>query len=75
MANPWKQFSELLPQRPITVGRVTKHNNNGTTNIFLPGGTTIQVTGQEPIGQRVFIQDGDIQSEAPSNLVEYEIEI
>jgi cystathionine beta-lyase family protein involved in aluminum resistance len=65
MSNLYRQFLDLIPDRPLEVGTVTIAGANMAT-VELPGGGIIQARGQATAGQRVFVRDGAIESTAPS---------
>ncbi len=75
MSNLWKQFSALLPSDPLLIATVTDHNSDGTSTVTYPGGGTAVVRGQSvAIGNKAFIQNNQIQGEAPA-LPVYEMEV
>ena len=67
--NVYRQFLDLLPARPLQVGTVTATDGD-TSTIELPGGGLLQARGAEPLGARVFVRDGVIESEAPALPIE-----
>ena len=64
MLNPYKQFIDLLPPRPLLVGTVTAIAD-GVATVQLPGGATIRARGQAAVADRVFVRDGAIEGPAP----------
>ncbi|ADE14188.1 conserved hypothetical protein [Nitrosococcus halophilus Nc 4] len=67
MTNPWKRLEQLLPNNPLLVGDVILHNGDGTSTITLPDGREIRVRGQSvAVGEKAFIQGGEIRSQAPN---------
>lgn len=67
--NVYRQFLDLMPQRPLQVGTVTATDGD-TSTIELPGGGVLQARGSEPLGTRVFVRDGVIESTAPDLPIE-----
>lgn len=65
MTNLYRQFLDLIPERPLQVGTVTSASASMAT-VELPGGGIIQARGQATAGQRVFVRDGAIEGIAPS---------
>ena len=65
LRNPFRQFLDLMPARPLQVGTVTAVDGE-TATITLPGGGVLQARGQATVGQRVFVRDGVIEGEAPT---------
>ena len=65
MRNAYRQFLDLLPQRPLVVGEVTAAGA-GVSTVTLPGGAVIHARGQVTVGQWVFVRDGVIEGPAPS---------
>ena len=63
LRNPFRQLMDLLPSRPLQVGTVTAVDG-GVARITLPGGGILQARGEATVGQRVFVRDGLIESEA-----------
>lgn len=63
--NLFREFTDLLPPRPLQVATVTA-TDGGTCAVELPGGGVLQVRGDASVGQRVFVRDGLIESQAPS---------
>lgn len=74
-SNLWKRFEALQRQSPLLVATVTAHNSDGTSTVQYPGGGIGTVRGQGvDIGSKTFIQDHQIQGEAP-DLTLYEFEV
>lgn len=65
MHNPFRQFLELLPDRPLQVGTVASVLGEVAV-VDLPGGGSIQARGQATVGMRVWVRDGVIEGEAPA---------
>lgn len=65
MTNLYRQFLDLIPERPLQVGIVTSTSASMAT-VALPGGGIIQARGQATTGQSVFVRDGAIEGIAPS---------
>lgn len=65
MHNPFRQFLELLPSRPLQVGTVSSVLGDVAV-VDLPGGGAIQARGQATVGVRVWVRDGVIEGEAPA---------
>ena len=71
--NPYRRLLDLLPQRPLLVGTVESVSGNVST-VLLPSGGRVTARGAAPTGQRVFLRDGVIESEAPNlEVVEYDV--
>ncbi len=71
--NLFKQFIDLLPQRPLQVGTVTAVTN-GVCTITVPGGGIDTARGSATVGQRVFFRDGAVEGAAPDlPLVQIEV--
>jgi len=67
MINPWKRLEQLLPQDPLLVGDVIAHNIDGTSTVQLLDGRELRVRGQTvAVGQKAFIQGGEIRGQAPN---------
>ena len=69
MSNLFKQFTALLPARPLMVGTVAS-NSGGVATITLPGGGVMQARGGAAAGVRVFFRDGVIEGTAPTLSIE-----
>jgi hypothetical protein len=65
MTNLYRQFLDLIPERPLQVGTVTSVNA-GVATVELPGGGVLQARGQATAGQRVFVRDNAIEGLAPA---------
>ncbi len=74
MPNPWRLFSDLLPNTPRLIGTVAVVHSDGTVTLTLLDGGTLRVRGIAGVGQRIFVRDGKIEGEAP-DLPEAHIEI
>ena len=64
--NAYARFRNLLPTDPLLTGTVVAVWEDGTATVELPGGAEIRVKGSATVGQRVFVQTGAIQGEAPA---------
>ena len=73
MANLYKQFLDLMPDRALQVGDVTAITD-GLAVVQLPGGGQLRARGEATVGQRVFVRDGVIEGLAP-NLPVVSIEV
>ena len=67
--NIYRQFLELLPQRPLQVGTVTAVSGN-TCTVALPGGGIVQARGEATLAAQVFVRDGVVEGEAPALTIE-----
>lgn len=65
MANPYRQFLNLLPKRPLLVGTITTVNSDGTVDVELPDSKIVRVRGTGSVDDRVFVQDGEVRGAAP----------
>ncbi|MDY0105317.1 MAG: hypothetical protein RBS27_01485 [Giesbergeria sp.] len=65
MTNVYRQFLDLLPQRPLQVATVTAVSGDQCT-VELPSGGVLQVRGQAAVDDRVFVRDGVIEAQAPA---------
>lgn len=64
--NTYRQFSELFVTRKMLVGEIVSHNGDGTSTVDLIDGTTIRARGTSvTVGQKAFIRDGAVESQAP----------
>ena len=63
--NLFREFTDLLPPRPLQVGTVTA-TDGGTCTVELPGGGVLQVRGDAAVSDRVFVRDGVIEAQALS---------
>ena len=73
--NLWKQFQALLPSDPLLIGTIAAHNSDGTSTVNWPGGGQSIARGQAvAVGQKAFVQGGQIQGQAPS-LAVFEFEV
>lgn len=73
--NIWQQFKALIPEGVRVVATVTANNGNGTSQATLRDGSVITVKGESVgVGEKVFIQRGEIKAVAPS-LAQYEVEV
>ncbi len=69
MANLYKQFLDLMPDRALQVGEVTAITD-GLAVVQLPGGGQLRARGETTVGQRVFVRDGVIEGPAPALPIE-----
>lgn len=65
MLNLYRQFMDLIPDRPLEVGDVTAVAA-GVATVTLPGGGLLQARGEATVGQRVWVRDGVIEGQAPT---------
>ena len=73
--NIWQQFKALLPDGVRVVATITANNGNGTSQAELRDGSVISVKGESVgVGERAFIQDGEIKRAAPG-LAQYEANV
>ena len=72
--NIWQQFKALIPEGTRVVATITANNGNGTSQAELRDGSVITVKGEVSVGEKVFIQDGEIKGATPS-LAQYEVEV
>ncbi|WP_299733366.1 hypothetical protein [uncultured Endozoicomonas sp.] len=73
--NIWQQFKALIPEGVRFVATVTANNGNGTSQVALRDGAVVTVKGESVIvGQKAFIQDGEIKGTAPS-LAQFEVRV
>ncbi|WP_066017827.1 hypothetical protein [Endozoicomonas atrinae] len=73
--NIWQKFKALIPEGVRVVATITSNNGNGTSQAELRDGSVITIKGETTaVGQKVFVQDGEIKGTAPS-LAQYEVEI
>ncbi len=65
--NLWKRLEILLPAQPLLVGTVILHHPDGTSSVQLSDGRELRVRGQSvAVGQKAFVQGGEIRGQAPS---------
>ena len=67
-------YSFLLPDGVRVVATIRANNGNGTSQAELRDGSVITVKGEVSVGEKVFIQDGEIKGATPS-LAQYEVEV
>ncbi|WP_422139007.1 hypothetical protein [Endozoicomonas sp. ALC020] len=72
--NIWQQFKALIPEGVRVIAIISANNGNGTSQAELRGGSVITVKGEVGVGEKVFIQNGEIKGIAPS-LAQYEVEV
>ena len=72
--NIWQQFKALLPDGVRVVATITANNGNGTSQAELRDGSVITVKGEVSVGEKVFIQDGEVKGTAP-DLTQYEVQV
>lgn len=63
--NIYRQFLDLLPQRPLQVATVIAASGDACT-VQLPGGGLLQVRGAGAVDDQVFVRDGLIEGAAPA---------
>lgn len=65
--NAFNKFQALLPQSPRSVITITAVNANGTSTGTTSAGVTVNVVGDSvSVGQKAFIQNGQIVRQAPN---------
>lgn len=75
MANIWKLFSDLIPEDPVLIGTVLTHTPDGYSTLATPGGGVVKAKGVSvAIGDKAFIQGGEVRGEAP-DLPFYEVTV
>lgn len=67
--NLYKAFRDLMPAPALLVGDVVAFAD-GVATVELPDGGMLQARGAAAVGDRVFVRDGLIESEAPDLPVE-----
>ena len=73
--NIWQQFKAPIPDGVRVVATIIANNGNGTSLAELRDGSVITVKGESVgVGERAFIQDGEMKGAAPS-LAQYEVEV
>jgi len=72
--NIWQQFKALIPDDVRVVATIIANNGNGTSQAELRDGSVITVKGEVSVGEKVFIQDGEIKGAAP-DLAQHEVEV
>ncbi len=73
--NIWQQFKALIPDGVRVIATITANNGNGTSQAELRDGSVITVKGESVgVGERAFIQNGEIKGTAPS-LAQYEMAV
>ena len=65
MPNLYQQFLGLLPPRPLQIGTVILVDGEQCV-VELPGGGVLNVRGTAGVGDKVFVRDGVIESQAPA---------
>ena len=73
-SNIWQQFKALIPDGVRVAATITANNGNGTSQAELRNGSVITAKGEVSVGEKVFIQDGEIKGAAP-DLAQYEVEV
>ena len=71
--NLWKAFSDLVARPPLQVATVLSVSG-GVARVQLPGGGELLARGEAQAGEKVFVRDGVIETQAP-NLPLFQIEI
>lgn len=75
MANIWKMFSDLIPDDPVLIGTVLTQTPDGYSTLETPGGGIVKAKGVTvAIGNKAFIQGGEVRGEAP-DLPFYEVTV
>lgn len=69
MSNLFARFKRLLPDPPLMVGEIIAIAD-GTATVELPGGGLLKARGDGSVGDKVFVRDGVIESQAPSLPIE-----
>ncbi|WP_257294094.1 hypothetical protein [Endozoicomonas sp. YOMI1] len=70
-----QQFKALIPERVRVVASITANNGHSTSQSELRDGSVITVKRESlGAGEKAFIQDGEIKSNAP-DLAQYEVEV
>lgn len=74
MPNLWKQFEDLL-DRPATQIATLNSTDGTTSTVELLSGDLLKVRGTGTVGNKVYINDGEIIQEAgslvPHNMILY----
>ena len=71
--NVYRQFLDLMPQRPLQVATVVATSGD-TSTVEMPGGGRAQVRGAAAVDAQVFVRDGVIEALAPAlTLVQIEV--
>lgn len=65
MSNIYRDFLDLMPQRPLQVGTVVALGA-GTHTVQLADGGIVLARGDAALNQRVFVRDGVIEGAAPA---------
>ena len=71
--NIWKAFSDLVARPPLQVATVLSISG-GIARVHFPGGGELLARGEAQVGEKVFVRDGVIETQAP-NLPLFQIEI
>lgn len=71
--NPWARFAALLPGQPTYLAEAIA-NHGQTTTVELLTGQQIRVRGNASIGDKVYVQNGQITGTAP-NLPSHQITV
>ena len=71
--NLWKAFSGLVDRPPLQVATVLSVSG-GIARVQFPGGGELLARGDAKVGEKVFVRDGVIETQAPS-LPLFQIEI
>ena len=69
----WKAFSDLAARPPLQVATVLSVSG-GIARVQFPGGGELLARGEAQVGEKVFVRDGVIETQAPS-LPLFQIEI
>ena len=71
--NLWKAFSDLVARPPLQVATVLSVSGC-IARVQFPGGGELLARGDAQVGEKVFVRDGVIETQAP-NLPLFQIEI
>ena len=71
--NIWKAFADLVTRPPLQVATVLSVSG-GIARVQFPGGGELLARGEAQVGEKVFVRDGVIETQAP-NLPLFQIEI
>ena len=71
--NIWKAFSNLVARPPLQVATVLSVSG-GIARVQFPGGGELLARGDAQVGEKVFVRDGVIETQAP-NLPLFQLEI
>jgi len=67
MINVYNRFQALIPTSTRSVVTITSLNGDGTSDATTLDGLTVTVIGEQvSVGQKAFVQNGEIQRQAPN---------